>query len=286
MSASPPVSNFLARRPPWSVWLLIVILIGAAVSFGQRSRRGRGEPARLVPEWAVDPAFEHDVFSFARLRYDSWDRGWGSFGSRRGRGRWSVDAPEADLNLSYRLQQMTSLKVNPEVTYIDITPEELRHYPFVYMVEPGSLLFSDDQVIALREYLLNGGFLMVDDFWGDEDWRNFRHEIERVFPDHPLVELEVDHPIFHAVFDLDEKPQMPGIGNYFQSGGTSERGAGPVHYWAIFDDKGRMMTIICHNTDLGDGWEQEGADPTYFHRFSEKMAYPMAINIIYYAMTH
>ena len=283
MPASPSDSVSFRRPSPWLLWGLLLAVTGAALTYAQRSRRG-GERPRSVPQWEVDADFQHDVFSFARLRYDSWDE-YGGWGGRRG-GGWATDAPEADLNLMFRLQQMTSLKVNPEATYIDIEPEQLRHYPFVYMVEPGRLSFRDEQVVALREYLLNGGFLMVDDFWGDEDWRNFRYEIERVFPDLPLVELEVDHPIFHSVFDLDEKPQMPGINSFMYDGSTSERNAGPVHYWAIFDPKGRMMTIICHNTDLGDGWEREGEDPTYFHRFSEKMAYPMAINIIYYAMTH
>jgi hypothetical protein len=270
------------RRRRW-MWILLFAGLGTAITFAQRTRPGGRDQtqARSAPQWEVDANFRDDVFSFARLRYESW----GGWGERRG-GGWATDAPEADLNLMFRLQQMTSLKVNPEVTYLDIVSEELRHYPFVYMAEPGRLMFREDEVVALREYLLNGGFLMVDDFWGDEDWFNFRTEIERVFPDNKMVELEVDHPIFHSVFDLDEKPQMPGINVFLYSGETSERDSGPVHYWALYDPKGRMMAIICHNTDLADGWEREGEDPTYFHRFSEKMAYPMAINIIYYAMTH
>ena len=181
---------------------------------------------------------------------------------------------------------MTSMKVDPDGVVVEILDPKLFNYPWIYMVEPGSLYFTEEESKTLSKYFFNGGFMMVDDFWGDEGWDNFRYEIERVFPDLPLVELEVDHPIFHSVFDLDEKPQMPSIHSFLYSGETSERGAGPVHYWAIFDPKGRMMAIIGHNTDLGDGWEREGEDPTYFHRFSEKMAYPMAINIIYYAMTH
>ena len=286
ISPVPHMRRFLLGRGSRRTLLVGLALLLLTTAFAQRYRRGgrgSGDARRGVPEWSVDPAFKHDVFSFARLRFESWGGGgWGG----RGRGRWATDAPEADLNLMFRLQQMTSLKVNPEVTYIDIEPEQLRHYPFVYMVEPGSLYFRDEEVTALRDYLLNGGFLMVDDFWGESDWQNFRHEIQRVFPDHPLVELEIDHPIFHSVFDLDEKPQMPGIDFFLYTGQASERDSGPVHYWAIFDDKGRMMTIICHNTDLGDGWEREGEDATYFHQFSEKMAYPMAINIIFYAMTH
>ncbi len=263
--------------------VLAALALPASAQFrGQRFLSDRGD----VPEWTVDPAFPQDVFSFARLRYQSWGgRGWGGWG--RGRGRWATDAPEADLNLSFRLQQMTSLKVNPNVTYIDIAPEQLAHHPFVYMAEPGRLEFTPDEVIALRNYLLNGGFLMVDDFWGDDEWENLRAEMKRVFPDRDATELPIEHPVFHCVFDLKEKPQMPSIHHFLASGLTYERpGTEQVSYRGIFDDRGRMMVIICHNTDLGDGWEREGEDPTYFERFSEKMAYPMAINILFYAMTH
>ncbi len=281
------------RRPRSAGFSRRLLLVGLCFALGipllaQRSDRGPREDRRDVPEWTVDPGFKHDVFSFARLRYESmgrgWGGGWGGWGG--GRGRWATDAPDADLNLMFRLQQMTALKVNPEVTYIDIEPDQLRNYPFVYMVEPGNLLFRDEEVTALRDYLLNGGFLMVDDFWTPGDWHNLHREMSRVFPDRQPVELEIDHPIFHIVFDLDEKPQMPGIDFFLATGASDERDSGPPHYWAYFDDKGRMMAIMCHNTDLGDGWEREGEDPTYFRRFSEKMAYPMAINIIYYAMTH
>lgn len=239
-----------------------------------------------VPEWTVDPAFKDDVFSFARLRYSSYGGG-GRWGGGR---RWSTDAPEADLNLLFRLQQMTSLKVNPNVTYIEITPENLANYPFVYMVEPGALEFKPEEVVALRAYLLNGGFLMVDDFWGDDEWENFHQQIKRVFPDREFTDLPLEHPIFHSVFDLKEKPQMPSIDQFLSTGLTYEpygrTGAEEVHYRGFFDDKGRLVAIICHNTDLGDGWEREGEDATYFRRFSEKMAYPMMINILFYAMTH
>lgn len=262
--------------------LTAALLLALPLAAQRRDREPR-RSSRDVPEWTVDPAFASDVFSFARLRYQAYNTGWGGWNSR---GRWATDAPEADLNLMYRLQQMTALKVNPEVTYIDIEPEQLRNYPFVYLVEPGTLMFREEEVSALRDYLLNGGFLMVDDFWTDSDWHNLHQEMSRVFPDREPVELEIDHPIFHIVFDLAEKPQMPGIDFFLQTGASDERNSGPPHYWAYFDDQGRMMAIMCHNTDLGDGWEREGEDPTYFRRFSEKMAYPMAINIIYYAMTH
>ncbi|MGH7199010.1 MAG: DUF4159 domain-containing protein, partial [Planctomycetaceae bacterium] len=164
------------------------------------------------------------------------------------------------------------------------------NHPFIYLIEPGTLEFTEDEVSALRRYLLNGGFLMVDDFWGEAEWDNFYHEIRRVFPDREPLELPLEHPIFHCVYDLTEKPQVPSIGvaQWGRAEGvTWERAdAKQVHYRALFDDQGRMMAIICHNTDLGDGWEREGEDRWYFQEFSEKKSYPMGINIVFYAMTH
>jgi Domain of unknown function (DUF4159) len=135
--------------------------------------------------------------------------------------------------------------------------------------------------------------LMVDDFWGDYQWDNFYREIKRVFPDREPEELDIKHEIFHCVYDLKEKPQVPSIDAAIEGrpyGITWEPYHGgdcqTVHYKGIFDDKGRMMAIICHNTDLGDGWEREGEDEWYFREFSEKKGYPMGINIVFYAMTH
>jgi hypothetical protein len=245
-----------------------------------------------VPDWEIDENFPRDVFTFVRVEYDSGG-GYG-YGRRGGWGQWATDWPDSDLNFSYRLQQLTSLKVNPEPITLRLTDEALFDHPFLYMIEPGRLYFSEEEVVALRRYLLNGGFLMVDDFWGDYEWQNFYDQIKRVFPDREPVELDIDHEIFRCVYRLTEKPQVPSIHSWdgsengvtwespYQHGGDTRT----VHYKALFDDKGRMMAIICHNTDLGDGWEREGEDPGYFRTFSEKKSYPMGINIVTYAMTH
>jgi hypothetical protein len=273
--------------------LLALGVVGGAAVMAQQGRwRGGERSAKEIPpitdrrgvdEWPVDPQFKKDVFTFVRARWHSW----------RGGDIWLTDYPDSDLNFSFRLQQMTSLKVEPTPKQIDLTDPELFDYPFIYMLEVGSLRFEEDEVAALRRYLLNGGFLMVDDFWGEPAWANFEQELKRVFPDRETVDLPLEHPIFHCVFDLKAKPQIPGIdtAREMREMGrpevTWERyDAKEPHYRALFDDKGRMMALICHNTDLGDGWEREGEEEWYFHQFSEKQAYPMGINIIFWAMTH
>lgn len=235
-----------------------------------------------TPVWENPPGFEKDVFTFVRIRYSSQRYG------RRGGGGWATDYPDADLNLAWRLQQMTSLKVDPNGKVLEIGDPELFRYPWIYIVEPGALAFTDEEVPILRRYLLNGGFLMVDDFWGEAEWENFAEEIGRVFPDRELFDIPRNHPVFHTVFPLPEdlNLQCPAIG-YAMNGITSERAdSQEVHIRGINDDKGRLCVIVCHNTDNGDGWEREGEDKHYFREFSEKKAYPLGINIIVYAMTH
>ena len=280
-------------RPPLIAALLIALAAGA---LAQRWRRGGGgreydsiRTAREVdshstgtPTWTNPPAFKNDVFTFARIRYDRG--GWG-----RG-GGWATDLPDSDLNLSFRLQQMTSMRVDPDGRILSLTDPELADFPFIYIVEPGALTFSDAEVEALRAYLLNGGFLMFDDFWGEEAWENVESEMKRVFPGKPFVELALDHPLYQKPFLIKEKGQVPaidqGVASQY-SGVTWERyDAQEVHHRGISDDKERLMVLACHNTDNGDGWEREGESDYYFHNFSEKIAYPLGINIVFYVMTH
>ena len=266
--------------------LLMLILVMVPWALWAQRRRGWDEPRRRddrggVPEWPLDADVPKDVFTFARVRYESWGR----------RSKWATDYPESDYNFSYRLQELTALEVAPDPVVVSLTDNDLFQYPFLYMIEVGDLYFNDDELEPLRSYLLRGGFLMVDDFWGEEEYANFVSEIKRVFPDRELQEIPVEHPIFRdGIFKLTSRPQIPSINTAMwgrHDGITWEReDAREVHYQALYDDNGRMMCIVCHNTDLGDGWEREGENEWYFKEFSEKSAYPLGINIVFYALTH
>ena len=269
--------------------LLIALLLIAGLTFAQRRFRGdysnpRGsQNSGETPLWTNAPGFEKDVFTFVRVMYRS--NGFRHAG-------WTTDWPDADLNFAYRLQQMTSMKVDPNGKCLEITDPQLFRYPFIYIVEPGALVFTDEEVPILRRYLLNGGFLMVDDFWGEDEWENLASEMERVFPDRKIFDIPRTHPVFNCVFTLPEdlNLQCPNYQTGERSqydGVTWERSdAHEVHIRGINDDKGRLCVIICHNTDNGDGLEREGEYHYYFKEFSEKKAYPLGINIVFYAMTH
>ena len=260
--------------------LLLCAFVADSSAQGWRGR-GRRREAGLgdrngVERWQNDPRFPDDTFRFVRLRPEDHYK-------------WATDYPDSDLNFSFRLQQMTAIRVHPDPIVLPILDPELKKYPFLYTIETGSLDLMEEEAKVLREHLLNGGFLMIDDFWGDYEWENTRDQVKKIFPDLPIKELELDHPIFSTVFPLKVKPQIPAIevalrGRY--TGVFWERGAEGAHFHGIFDTKGRLMVIICQNTDLGDGWEREGEDPFYFTEFSEKLAYPMGINIVVYSMTH
>lgn len=278
--------SIVSRRRVLGLVVLFVAL-SAGLALAQRSRWSREVRTDIVdrngvPDWKNDEQFKSDVFTFARVRYSS---GWGG-GRRGGGGGWRTDFPDSDLNFSFRLHELTSLEVDPNGKIVDLTDDALFDYPFIYIIEPGRMDLDDAEVSALRRYLLNGGFLMVDDFWGEAEWENLYDNMKRVFPDREPVELPLEHEIFHCVYDLKKKPQVPSIGHWY-NGETTERWDAPeAYYKGIFDDDGRMMAVICHNTDLGDGWEREGVDSGYFKDYSEKWAYPMGINIVTYAMTH
>jgi hypothetical protein len=262
---------------------LVVEVVQGQYERGRRRRGRRGYRTELdhragVPDWELDHRHRRDVFTFCRAIYTS-GAGWG-------RGDWATDYPDSDLNFSYRLQQLTSMQVDPDGVTISLDDPRLLDYPFVYLIEPGDMSLTASEIAGLRRYLLQGGFLMVDDFWGEQEYRTFYENFKRVLPDNEPRELDLSHEVFHIVYQLREKPQIPSI-HAWQGGYRTERwDAQEPHYLGVFDENERMMAIICHNTDLGDGWEEEGVDPDYFREYSEKWSYPLGINIVVYAMTH
>ena len=247
---------------------------------------GTREPRAGVPEWHIDPAFRPEVFTFVRLQFQSYRRGG-----------FLVDYPGADLNFSYRLEQLTSMKVDPDGRVLGIEDPELVDYPFVFMIDPRNIRISEDEAKALRQYLLGGGFLMIDDFWGNRMWDHLMGELEKVFPNRKWVSLGLDHAIFNRPFKLNEKPQVPsedsahrqkdspGLRRTWEDEISWEEPQ-PADYRAFLDDRGRIMILVCWNTDLSDGWEEEAVSPWFFETYAEKYSFPMGINIVFYALTH
>jgi hypothetical protein len=249
-------------------------------------------PLRGAPAWLKDYKFKLDAFTFVRVKYS--DRENPRTVRRRGFGQpsgsWATDYPDADLALCRQVEQLTKLKA--EALVLELTDKKLRNYPFIYLCEPGRLQFTDAEVAALRTYLEQGGFLMVDDFWGDQEYENLRQELARVIPGREPTELPLEHEIFHCVFDLKEMPQVPAIAYALQNreqGITSQAVVGSdtskAHYRAILNDAGRIMVLMCQNTDLSDGWERATVHEWYAKEFSAKRAFPMGVNIVFYALT-
>jgi hypothetical protein len=248
---------------------------------------GRGGNASIGAHMARPESFE-GRFHYCRGMYRLNPTGGG--------GSWLTDYPLADIDLSIRLAELTKISVGfdatgqPQHLIVRLTDDALFKCPVILMQAVGSLSFNDEDAAQLKTYLLKGGFLWVDDFWGSYAWDVWASQIRKVLPpsEFTIVDLPMEHPIFHTMFDLKRVPQIPGIGFWRGSGGgTSERGtdSAQVHARAITDSKGRVMVLMTHNTDVSDSWEREGEDPQYFYRFSVE-GYQVAMNVVLYAMTH
>jgi hypothetical protein len=268
----------------------------AAVTYAQRfggqgggRRRGGGYRGgyQASPRRPNAQSFTGD-FTFCRLAYRQAYDGDG--------GGWGVDYPRADQNLSIRLSELSKAPVNfdasrdPNFYVLTATDPELYNCPFVMMSEFGGTHFEMDEAKALHDYMLKGGFLWVDDSWGSYAWEHWVAEVRKIFPNEnefPIIDVPINHSMFHTLFDVKKIPQIPAIGNWGYNGNTSERGADSavVHTRAIADAKGRIMFFMTHNTDFGDAYEREGDDPSYFYAFSVD-GYAIGIDTILYAMTH
>ena len=199
----------------------------------------------------VDPpdAEEKTEYAFARLRYRS-----GGWGRRRGGGSWGTDSNKAERQFVQGVRRLTRVHTRSIEEIIDVDSDEIYNWPWLYAVEVGHWDLSDSQAKRIRDYLDRGGFLMVDDFHGTYEWEVFTTGLKKVFPDRPIVDLEDDNAIFHVIYNLNERVQVPGR-QFVYSGRTYERDGVEPKWRAVFDDKGRVQVAICHNMDLGDAWE-------------------------------
>ena len=265
------------------MWIAVTVVCVAAAALAE-AQFGRGVFRARV---ATDNDFD-GRFHYCRLVYRGAFNGNG--------GSWRTDYPNADINLSIRLSELTKIPVSrdrsgsPNPLLVRIAGDELFQCPLVIMSAPGSALIEDTEAVRLREYLLKGGMLWTDDSWGTYQWQHWVGQLRKVLPaaEYPIFDLPLDHALFRTQFEVTEIPQIPNIGFFLRSGGrTSEQGADSAvpHVAAIVDRAGRLMVLMTHNTDIADSWEREGEDASYFYAFSPR-GYALGINAVLYALTH
>jgi len=230
-------------------------------------------PAEARAQRAASVSHPDGEWQFARFVY----QGAGYRGSA-----FRTDWPEAEVHLRQGLDRLTRIKTGDDL-WIYPDGEEIMNYPWLYAVEVGRWYLDDRDAALLREYLLRGGFLLVDDFWGSRQWAVFEDSIRRVFPNRPIVELDESDTLMDMIYDLDKSVQIPGRG-YINSGITSQQDGYTPHWRGIYDEDGRLMVAINFNMDLGDAWEHAD-DPRYPEPFTG-LAYRFAVNYVIYAMTH
>ena len=265
----------------------VLILVVASLAFAQRGRGrnfGRGIYSGRPARYATADDFKGG-FQFCRVVFQR--------GNGDGAG-WDVDWPRADINLSIRLSELTRTSVvmddarEPETLLINLKSPELFRCPFVMITEPGGAFIDDVDAKNLREYLLKGGFLWADDYWGDYAWDYWDAMLRKALPSstYPIVDIPRDHAIFHQVLNAEDVPQIPGIGYWDGANRTWERSPrDPLRFAGIQDDKGRLMVLMTFNTDFGDSYERETENPLYFQKFSVP-GYAFGINTIIYSLTH
>jgi hypothetical protein len=275
------------RRRPIILFLAgVVALVLAVRADAQFRQRGRSFGNLGIGTLATDRDFDGG-FHFCRVWFRSDFRGDG--------GNWSVDYPRADINLSLRLSELTRTNVSmtngePNPLLIRLTDDVLFRCPFVMMTEVGSAYFDEQEAERLREYLLKGGFLWADDFWGSFAWEWWTAQFGKVLnpAEYPIIDLPSSHPLFSSQFVIQKVPQIASINYWAGSGGdTSERGpdSAQAHARAILDKHGNIMVLMTHNTDLGDSFEREADDPQYFYQMSVP-GYAFGVNTLLYALTH
>lgn len=232
-----------------------------------------------VPGWADDPpVFQGSSvpdFTFVRLIY--------SGGNWRGSG-WDTDYPKAEIQFLYAVRKLTDFSfISDQHKALSLFTDEIFEYPFLYAVEVGYMDLGREEADRLREYLLRGGFLLVDDFHGEFEWQRFYTQLKKVFPEYEPEDLPLSHPVFHCYFDIKELYQVPGL-QFLYTGRTWEKGGRVGRYMGVHDDNGRLMVAIVFNSDFGDAWEW--AEVEAYPRRYINLAFQLGVNYIVYAMTH
>jgi len=271
-------------RRMWAVAVVVAVLaIGAGAGYAQQIFAGYY--GYTPPRYPTANSFK-GAFNFCRLMFQS---------NRREKRGWDTDYPGADINFSIRLAELTRTRVtkqttgtDPEYVTVRLTDPDLFQCPFLLLEDAGTMFLNEQEVTSFREYLLKGGFVFSSDYWGPQAKEQFDQQMARVLPpsEYPVIDVPLDHPLWHMQFEVKEVPQMPSIQAWRRTGGQTDRGVNdPVDARGIADHHGRLMVMMMHNTDIPDGWEREGEDPQYFYRFSPD-AYSVGINILLYAATH
>jgi hypothetical protein len=274
---------------------LLLVSVGAALLSAIYAAK---RPFRVYPSMEpyddieLPPDFqEQSEWVFARLMYPQHPRarfgGYRRFGGgdwREGGTSWTQDYPRADRHFAQALRRLSRIHARSVEQPVNLDDgDDAFNYPWMNAGEMGDWKLTEAQAASLREYLLRGGFIMLDDFWGTEEWNRFAESMQRVFPDRPIVEIANDDPIFHIVYDLDERYQVPG--QWALARGTTYRNDGSVAHWrGIYDDHGRVMVAMTFNSDVGDSWEWAD-DPNYPEKYSA-LGIRIGVNYVVYSMTH
>jgi hypothetical protein len=276
-----------SRRGVAAAVLAAGVLLSAGLASAQFGFAG-GE-LNTAPRYMPMPAPDRDFF-VCRLMYSQVRREASGAG-------WRTDYPYGEINLSIRLAELTRTRVSsggerqPNHYVVHLTDEALFECPFTIASDVGTVGLGPEEAGRLRDYLLKGGFLWVDDFWGTAAWEHWSGEIAKVLDpaEFPIEDVPMSDPVFQAQFIVTRVPQITNIGYWRRRRGTdtSERGADSAepHFRAIRDAKGRIMVVMTHNTDVADSWEREGEDPAFFYQFSPD-GYALGINVLLHAMTH
>jgi hypothetical protein len=269
------------------IFRIMIVLAGLALAIGAPLGAQRRASSLNVRQ-ATPDSFD-GKFQFCRIVFSS-----GSGGDFEA-GTWRADFPRADINLSVRLSELTKTDVSridggePNNVALWLSQPELFSCPFIMMTEVGAAELGSRDIPNLRAYLQKGGFLWVDDFWGEDAWKWWMLQLRKVLPEreYPVVDINDGHPLYHSIFEVARTPQIANIGFWSRGGGNSERGAetARVHTRAVLDRHNRIMVLMTHNTDIGDSFEREADDPSYFLENSVP-GYAFGVNALVYAMTH